>query len=532
MTTDGIAKSGQMTGFSFPPFSTVPMTRLGAPKRVLVLGAGMSGLVAAYTLRQAGHHVQVLEAKQHPGGRVQTLRDGFTPGLHADGGAAFIPGSHTLTVGFATHFGLRLDPIPTAPGASVDFLRGVRVVDTTAAAAQWPVTLGAAEAGRPPIAWLIDYIKAAIPQILATDPRAPGWPPPALQAFDDVTFHHFLTDQGASEGAIEVLRLGFPDLWGDGIDATSALLILRDTAYAFASAPSAGGGPSGTAHPASRHFRAFAANATLPDAAGATAGAPIASNLLYRISGGSDVLPSAFAAHIGPHIRYGKPVTRLTHTPTGVHVECNGGEETFESDYVICTIPFVVLQDIPIDPPLPYDKSAAICGLPYTSVTRIFLEFTSRYWQGDGFIGTAATDLPTSASGPRPGLWIEDATATQNTSRGILDCYFVGSAARDVQSMRSADRIAHALACVEQVFPGAQEHFSGNAMYKCWDEDPYARGDYCWYRPGQMTALTPVIGRSEGRIHFAGDHTSALPGWIQGALESGLRAAQEVNDAQ
>ncbi len=65
------------------------------------------------------------------------------------------------------------------------------------------------------------------------------------------------------------------------------------------------------------------------------------------------------------------------------------------------------------------------------------------------------------------------------------------------------------------------------AVY-AWDADPWSRGDYAWFRPGQMHALLPHLATVEGRIHFAGDHTSSRPGWMQGALDSGLRAAAEV----
>jgi monoamine oxidase len=66
---------------------------------------------------------------------------------------------------------------------------------------------------------------------------------------------------------------------------------------------------------------------------------------------------------------------------------------------------------------------------------------------------------------------------------------------------------------------------------KCWDEDEWARGAYAWYRPGQMSTLLPHVARAEGRIHFAGEHASSTFGWMQGAIESGNRAAREINDA-
>ena len=82
----------------------------------------------------------------------------------------------------------------------------------------------------------------------------------------------------------------------------------------------------------------------------------------------------------------------------------------------------------------------------------------------------------------------------------------------------------------EKVFPGMRQNFEGGVS-KCWDEDPWARGASSWYKPGQMSELWPHIARAEGRVHFAGDHTSTYNRWMQGALQSGNRAAREVNEA-
>src|SRR5882762_5895967 len=70
----------------------------GPPKKVLILGAGMSGLVAGYELSQLGHDVTILEARSRPGGRVHTLREPFSDGLYAEEGAARIPDNHELTL--------------------------------------------------------------------------------------------------------------------------------------------------------------------------------------------------------------------------------------------------------------------------------------------------------------------------------------------------------------------------------------------------------------------------------------------------
>src|SRR5262249_39769839 len=113
--------------------------------------------------------------------------------------------------------------------------------------------------------------------------------------------------------------------------------------------------------------------------------------------------------------------------------------------------------------------------------------------------------------------------------RGILESYTAGPQARLMASMKESERIGTTLAGVEKIYPTIREYFEGGASHS-WDEDEWARGAYTWFRPGQMTSLLPHIARPEGRVHFAGEHASNWPGWMQGALEAGNRVAREINE--
>lgn len=82
-----------------------------APKKIVIIGAGMAGLVAGYELSQLGHDITILEAQTRAGGRVQTLRDPFSDGLYAEAGAARIPENHNLTLKYVKLFGVPLEPM-------------------------------------------------------------------------------------------------------------------------------------------------------------------------------------------------------------------------------------------------------------------------------------------------------------------------------------------------------------------------------------------------------------------------------------
>jgi monoamine oxidase len=98
----------------------------GPARKVLILGAGMAGLVAAYELSKLGHDVTILEARTRPGGRVHTLREPFSDGLYAEAGAARIPDNHDLTLKYVKEFALPLEPFYPARLNAVRFDRGQR----------------------------------------------------------------------------------------------------------------------------------------------------------------------------------------------------------------------------------------------------------------------------------------------------------------------------------------------------------------------------------------------------------------------
>jgi monoamine oxidase len=451
------------------------------PKNVLVIGAGLAGLVAAYELSRAGHRVTVLEARQRPGGRVWTLREPFDDGLYAEAGATWIPHSHSLTRDYSRHFGLRLDlvmPWPAGLRAIYD-LRGERIRFKPGGRARWPVALRSDERGMGISALRNRYFGPGLE--LLRDAEKWESPPEALRQLDAMSFADYLRSRGASDGARALLRLEM-DWWGDGIETVSALAHLRN----YVLSP----------------FRR-----------------------MFTLRGGCDLLPRAFAERLSGRVRYSAPVRRIERHERGVTAFFTeaGAPQNLSADFLICTVPFSVLREIEIVPPFSAEKQKAVAELPYSSVTRIFLQTATKPWRKEGLAGWAASDSPL-------GLVWDTTFDYRRDARGLLQIYSSGENARNFCALDEDERSALALEHLERILPGVRAEFETSASW-CWSEDEWARGGYCWFKPGQMTELLPHIARPEGRVHFAGEHTSAWPAWMQGALASGLRAAREVHEA-
>jgi monoamine oxidase len=456
------------------------LPRADKPKKVVVVGAGLAGLAAAYQLSEAGHEVTLLEASTRPGGLVQTLREPFSDGLYADAGAMFIPENHDLTLKYVNLFRLPLKPFFPQGLERVYYLRGKRFQVEEGEDADWPLALTPAERELGLVGIRQEYVTSMLDEL--GDVSAAGWPSAEVKKYDRMSFGEFLRQRGASPAAIELLSLGAWNQWGEGVNSVSALLVLR----------------SALLRQKARQF--------------------------FKIAGGNDLLPRAFAQRLAGKIRYGAPVVRIEHGPQRVRVVFlqSGRREKLTADHVVCAIPFSVLRQIELVPRFPPPKQRIIEQLPYSSATRVFVQARRKFWIERGLSGWALTDLPISS--------VMEATSNETGLRGILSTYMSGLEARQLAALRESERLRVTLAQMEKIFPGIRENCEGGTSIS-WDEIPWARGAAPWLRPGQMTAFLPHLARPEGRVHFAGEHTSVWTRWMQGALESGQRAAREVHEA-
>lgn len=240
----------------------------------------------------------------------------------------------------------------------------------------------------------------------------------------------------------------------------------------------------------------------------------------FEIKGGNDLLPKAFAASLGDKILYNAPVTKIEHDLRGVRVffSRQGAPESLTADRLICTIPFSILKSIEVVPQFSPPKTKIIKELTYDSISRIFLQCRARFWEGPKTNGFAITDQPAE-------IW--PSTFNQPGARGIIQCYIRHDASRRLREIPESRRMGVVVDTLERVFPGTSENFeTGVAVH--WAEDEWVRGGWAHATEEQLKVIKPP----EGRVHFAGEHTSIWSSWVQGALESGNRAAREVNEAQ
>lgn len=411
---------------------------------VIVIGAGLTGLVAAYQLTKHGVSVVVLEARNRIGGRVATKQISKNPPLTVELGAEWIGATHVLVRKLARELDVTLLP-------HVFPLERIAFHDSSSRSTN-------------PVFHEIDRIVQSF-----------GSKPRGLHKLDRLSWDELLARRLPKKD-LKIAELA------DSIDLADDIHTLSATRGLL------------------EHIRGGKND-----------------HMDFIVAGGNSEIPKRLAASIGSdHIYLSHQVKHVRSMVGGVTVEDSHGNR-WRAQTVICTTPTRSLSKINWEPGLSAEKTVALKKLQYQNVIKIFFLSSKRFWPHEDFCYESDGLMEV----------VYHATQGQVGPAGVLGVYAVGDRAQrlaDFDDRALFSELKKTLRGVLKIPP----HSLGKIVRYAWARDRYTRGSFAVYDKGQWFSLRHALKQSAQNIIFAGEHTASFQGFMEGAVEEGLRASRDA----
>jgi monoamine oxidase len=412
---------------------------------VLVAGAGLAGLTAAYMLSRHGHRVAVVEANERPGGR--TACSNLESGLTVELGGEWVGRSHTFAIGACRQLGIGL--------AVHSFLSREKVV----------------EAGPNGNTARPSYEVNCMPKLkgLLRNSRARS-----VMGNKDVPWKDFLA-QVMSDEEIEMARACHELIFAQPLETISAQRAVHHVLK---------GG---------RNLHED-----------------------FRIEGGTEKLVNGLCSELEGSIHCREQVRSVF--DNGQTIRARTDSADYEAGFLVCALPPRQVLAIDWHPALPAKMTRWLAGITFCSVTKTFFQFERPFWTSDDFslvTGTVYQHVYHTAGS------IPDGPA-------VLVAYSTGDASRKAGSLLDAD----ALAALRSALPHEQADFDATGVKvtrKSWDPDAFSSGAYSVFATGEGFEARSTFQTLNSRIHFAGEHLGEMQGLMDGAIETGWRAADLIH---
>ncbi|HLX66157.1 MAG TPA: flavin monoamine oxidase family protein [Puia sp.] len=476
----------------------------GDGKEVLILGAGLAGMAAAYELGKLGYRCTILEARERAGGRCWSIRRGslaeevgfeqqraggrhlagFDEGLYFNAGPSRIPHHHGLTLHYCKELGVKLEVYNNVNENAYYFSEGKGPLSNK--------KIRVREVHNDMRGWMAELLAKGLDA---------GKVDAGMSREDTLKVIEYLRAEG-------------------GLDVDELYKASARRGYVESPGPGDREGKLGDPHSLLELLQSGLLDADFYNVAEYTYELQ---GTLFQAVGGMDRIAKAFEEKVGAVIQFGAEVRSIRNVEQGVKVLYRkaGEEKTIESPYCICTIPLPVLGNI--DHNFVSDASRAIDSIVYMATGKIGLQFKRRFWEEDEGIYGGITHTNNQLT------QIFYPSYDYLSGKGILIGYYnFNEKAVATGKLSYPEREQLALDKGSLIHPQYRREFE-TSFAVSWHKTKYNLGGWALYSAEERRTLYRALLVPDGQVYFAGEHMSYLNAWMAGALESARNVVGQIH---
>ncbi|WP_153801231.1 flavin monoamine oxidase family protein [Foetidibacter luteolus] len=452
------------------------LTAQAKKKNIVIVGAGIAGLNAAYQLKKAGISATVYEAAPRSGGRMFTMKNEFGAGVTTDIGGEFVDTTHEDVLSLANELGVSFYDLRTDKLDSHAYYFGNKFLEKDELT----------NAFKPFVKRIEQDIKS-LPEVLNYTTAA------SFRHLDEQTITGYLQEIGISGWMYDLINVVMTREYG--MEASEQSLINFLVMFSEPSAENADYSLFGDEHE------------------------------VLKIKGGSQNLADAVFAKVKQQVLFRHKLTAVKKDGEqyrlSFETSANGETINVMADYVVLAIPFSVLRKISFDVDMPAEKRKCIDELGYGNSCKFVMGVSSKPWRNEQKQGYTFNDLSFGCG------W--DSSHMQTKQQGSFTVFGGGDFATHVFDVDQKHLAVDFIKSLDDIYPGVAKAYTGRNIKYCWQKNPFSQGGYTSLKAGQWSTLAGWEATPVGNIFFAGEHVSAdFQGYMNGAAKTGRLAAEAI----